>query len=65
MINIYRMNFCAKVLNSVQICFHLGAFFILIKGLLSEEGRYRNFFSGWNVIYVNRRGGIFYENGSR
>lgn len=33
MINIYRMNFCAKVLNSVQICFHLGAFFILIKGL--------------------------------
>ncbi len=53
MINIYRMNFCAKVLNSVQICFHLGAFFILIKGLLSEEGRYRNFFSGRNVIYVN------------
>ena len=52
MINIYRMNFCAKVLNSVQICFHLGAFFILIKGLLSEEGPGIGTFSADGMLYM-------------
>ena len=45
MINIYRMNFCAKVLNSPQICFHFIAFFILIKGEYFGIGRSRNFFN--------------------